>query len=179
MKKIIFILFLAAVTDVSAQNSDCLIDMKGIGRLKIGMSQEEIEKIVKQKFFLKNALDTAVSWQDSASANYKNGKVYLSFQRQYTADKVYFMYLIGIRTSSTLCKTVRAIGIGDDKSAILAAYKQDKKIIKPEYNDKGYPIKNTHRISIEADKLERRIVFHLRNKKVVTIEVSIIFNDEE
>ncbi len=179
MKKIFFLLFIAFVFKSSAQNPDYVIDMNGIGALKIGMSQVEIEKIIRQKLFLKNALDTAISWQDSATANYKNISVLLSFQRQYTADNVYYMYITGIKTSSVLCKTVRGSRIGDDKSKIIAAYKKDRIGMGREYDDEGRAIKNRYLIILKNHSEERVIVFYLRNKKVVALEVKMVFSDEE
>ncbi len=78
--KKVFILFLIGFTlQSAAQNNDCLVDMNGIGALKIGMRQDEIEKLLKQKFVLRNALDTAVSYNDTAMAKYKNSNVQLFF----------------------------------------------------------------------------------------------------
>ncbi len=179
--KIISVLFfIAFVAKGSAQNADYVVDMNGIGALRIGMPRVEIEKMITQKLILKNAMDTADSWQDSATAKYKNITVLLFFQRQYTADKEYYMYLTGMRTSSALCKTIKGIGMGDDKLKIIAAYKQDRLLMSPEYDDQGHAIKNNkYLISIKNESGDRRMVFYLRNKKVESIEVSTVFTDEE
>ncbi len=87
MKKIFFLLFIAFIAKASAQNIDYIVSMSGIGALKIGMSQAELEKLLNQKFILKNALDTTESWQGSIAARYKNINVTLFFQRHYTAEK--------------------------------------------------------------------------------------------
>jgi hypothetical protein len=68
-------------------------------------------------------LDTAVSWQDSTTAKYKNINVILFFQRQYTAENIYYMYLTGLKTNSSLCNTEEGIGIGADKLKIIAPMK--------------------------------------------------------
>ena len=112
LKQIFFLLCIALAANVSAQNKDYLISMNGIGALKIGMSQAEVEKMLNQKFVLRNALDTAVSHHDTATAKYKNSNVQLFFQRQYTAENIYSMYLMGLKTKSPLCKTETGIGIG-------------------------------------------------------------------
>ncbi len=181
MKKIFFILFIAFVAKGSAQNKDYVIDMNGIGALKIGMSQAQIEKMLKQKFVLKNALDTAVSWQDSATAKYKNINVLLWFQRQYTADDIYYMYLIGLKTSSPLCKTVPGIGVGADKLKVIAAYKGANVSMGPEYEDETYTKKSKTRYLVHVGNKsgDRAIVFYLRNKKVQAIQVKTVFSDEE
>jgi len=179
MKKLFFILFISFVLKGNAQNKDYVIDMNGIGALKIGIPQVEIEKIIKQKLFLKNALDTAISWQDSATAKYKNITLLLFFQRQYTADNVYYMYLIGISTRNSLCKTVRGIGIGDDKLKVTEAYKKDDIEMGPEYDDQRNAIKNKYIITLNNHSGKRMMVFYLRNKKVVEIKVKMVFTDEE
>ncbi len=175
------LLFIAFVAKGRAQNPDYVVDMNGIGTLKIGMSQAQIEKMLKQKFTLRNALDTAVSWQDSATAKYKGIAVLLFFQRQYTSDTAYFMYLTGMKTSNALCKTGTGIGIGADKLKIIAAYEADDIFMGPEFEDEGQSVKSKTKylISIRSDSGKRIIVFYLRNKKVVAIEVKTVFTDEE
>ncbi len=165
----------------SAQNNDCLVDMNGIGALKIGMRQDEIEKLLKQKFVLRNAVDTAVSYNDTAMAKYKNSNVQLFFQRQYTAENTYFMYLIGLKTKSPLCKTGKGIGIGSDKLKIISAYETDYVFMRPEFEDEAFTKKSKtgYIIGMNNDNNDRQIVFYLKNKKVVAIEVNTIFNDEE
>ncbi len=56
MKKIFLLLFIAFAVKASAQNIDYTVSMNGIGALNIGMSQTELEKLLNQKFMLKNAL---------------------------------------------------------------------------------------------------------------------------
>jgi hypothetical protein len=181
LKNIFFLVLITLFVKGSAQNSDHLISMNGIGTIKIGMSQNEIEKILNQKFTLRNALDTAESWQDSATAKYKNINVLLFFQRQYTADTTFFMYLIGIKTSGTYFRTSGGVGIGADKLKIIAAYAADNICMGPEFKDESDPIKSktNYLVSVRNESGEREIVFYLRNKKVVAIEVNTIFNDEE
>jgi len=60
LKRLFLLLFIAFAFGSTAQKKDYVIDMNGIGALKIGMHQDEIEKMLKQKLTLKNALDTAV-----------------------------------------------------------------------------------------------------------------------
>ncbi|MBL0130939.1 MAG: hypothetical protein IPP43_07275 [Chitinophagaceae bacterium] len=166
-----------------AQNNDYLVSMEGIGVIKIGMTQTELENLLNQKFVLRNALDSAVSWQDSVKARYKNMDVTLFFQRSYTAENVYYMYLIGLRTTSPLCKTISGISIGADKLQIITANEDNDIIMGPEYENVNDTTttrsKTRYLISIKNDTGTRRITFNLNNKKVVAIEVAIIFNDSE
>jgi hypothetical protein len=71
LKKIFFFFCIVFAVNVTAQNTDYRVSMTGIGTLKIGMSQAEVEKMLNQKFVLRNALDSATSWQDSTSAKYR------------------------------------------------------------------------------------------------------------
>jgi len=166
LKKIFFFLFIAFVAKASAQNIDYTVSMNGIGALKIGMSQAELEKLLNQKFILKNALDTAESWQDSTAARYKNINVTLFFQRHYTAENIYYMYLTGLKTSSPLCKTKQGIGIGADKLKIIAAYEADNISMGPEFEDEAFTKKSKtgYIISMNNDNNDRQIVFYLKNR---------------
>ncbi len=181
LKKIFLLFCIAFAIKASGQNTDCLVSMTGIGTLRIGMSQAEIEKMLNQKFVLRNALDSATSWQDSTSAKYKNSNILLFFQRRYTADNSYYMYLIGLKTSSVLCKTESGIGIGADKLKIIAAYEEDNLSMGPEFEGEDFTKKSKTKyiIHINNNNRDRKIVFYLKNKKVVEIEVKIAFNDEE
>jgi hypothetical protein len=166
-----------------AQNNDYLVSMEGIGAIKIGMTQTELENLLNQKFILRNALDSAVSWQDSVKARYKNMDVTLFFQRSYTAENVYYMYLIGLRTTDPICKTTSGISIGADKLQIIAATEDNDILMGPEYENVNDTTttksKTRYLISIKNETGTRKITLNLNNKKVVAIEVAIIFNDSE
>lgn len=181
LKKVFILFFIGFAIQSAAQNKDYLIDMNGIGTLKIGMSQAEVEKMLKQKFVLRNALDTAVSHHDTATAKYKNINVQLFFQRQYMAENIYSMYLMGLKTKSPLCKTETGIGIGSDKLKIIAAYETDFVSMRPEYEDEEQSVKSKTKyvITIINDSGERRMAFYLRNNRTEAIEVMTVFNDEE
>lgn len=168
-------------TATITQNNDYLVSMEGVGVIKIGMTQTELESLLNQKFILRNALDSAVSWQDSVKARYKDIDLTLFFQRSYTAENVYYMYLIGFRTTSPLCKTTSGIGIGSDKIQIINATEDNDILMGPEYENDTTTTKSKTRylVSIKNDTGTRRISFNLNNNKVVAIEVAIIFSDSE
>jgi hypothetical protein len=181
MKKSI-LLFLVFTTTASAQNKNYLVTMDGIGAVKIGMSQDEIEKMLHQKFVLRNSLDsTAESYNDPATARYKDISLPLFFQRQYTENNNFFMYLIGMKTNSPLFKTENGIGVGSDKLKIISAYEANTISMGPEYEGKDFTIKSKtkYQVTIKSDDYKRQIIFYLRNKKVITIEVDTIFSDSE
>jgi hypothetical protein len=182
MKKLFFLFFIAFSIKASTQSNDYTLSFEGIGPIKIGMTQAELEKLLNKKFILKNALDTAVSWNDSATVKYKRIEVMLFFQRAYTAENIYYMYLIGLRTSSLLCKTKAGVGIGAEKLKIVTAYEANNILMGPQYESEdaaAIKSKTKYLITIKNDTWDRRISFYLSNKKTVAIEVGIIFNDSE
>src|SRR5688500_16922401 len=110
MKKIFLLLLIVTATGAMAQNKDHLISFEGLGSLKLGMTQDELEKMLNQKIKLTNHLDTINDhYQDTVKLKYKNITVQLEFGRNYYAPNVFHMRLIGIRASSPLCKTANGI----------------------------------------------------------------------
>jgi len=187
MKKLLFLFPLAFLAiccnhhNENKQNSDTIISMDGMGEIKIGMKQAEVEKLLNQKFILKNALDTADSWQDSATATYKGIDLQLYFQREYTEGNNFYMYLIGLRTSSSLCKTEPGIGMGTERSKIIAAYEDGYLSLSPDFEDDSTANRSKTKslVNIKNEYGNKQIIFYLSNKKVVAIEAAILFHDGE
>src|SRR5688500_11199977 len=68
-------------------DADHLITLDGIGPLQIGMTQDEVEKLVNKKIPLTNPSDTiSGSWTDSAFIKYKEADLRLTFVRSYEDD---------------------------------------------------------------------------------------------
>lgn len=181
MKKVsLFLLILVSIT-ASAQNKDYLITTDGLGAIKLGMSQAELEKILNKKVPLTNPTDTiSGSWGDSAIIRYKNIDVELKFVRSYYAEGAFRMVITWIKASSPLCKTASGIGIGSGKLQIIAAYDGYYMYIWPEYSDEGrVKSKTNSTISVRKDEEGNTIIFNLVNKKVVSIEILPVFDDEE
>ncbi len=157
-----------------------VISKDGIGDLKVGMSLAEVEKLLGQKFNLKLATDSTL-WQDTTLAKYKDLDVSLYFERQYSEENVYDMQLTGVSTSSPLCKTASGIGIGDEKSAIISAYDDSPIDMGPDYdmvNDTtSVPSKTKFSINVKDDKWDKELVFRLINKKVASIQASILMGE--
>ncbi len=158
-----------------------IISKDGIGELKIGMSQSEVENLLSQKFTFKHAKETTGSWADTVTSKYKDLDVTLFFERQYSDNDAFIMELIGLQTNSPLCKTADGLGIGDEKPAIITAYDDNPINMGPEYervNDTTWlPSKTKYNINVRDDKYEKELVFHLLNKKVVSLEASMIMGD--
>lgn len=189
MKKILLLLFIIAANCAAAQKNDYIISMKGLGALKLGMSQNEVEKILNQKIHLPNSLDTINSnYQDTAKLKYNNINVQLEFDRSYYAPYKFRMRLIGIRASSPLCKTATGLGIGTDQLKIIAAYDNYHVNIQPGFysyyeTEKGIG-KSTLTIMDDIASAEEygkdayTMVFYLLNKKVVSFELKAKLKDE-
>ena len=188
MKTICLSFFIIVAAYATAQNKDYTISMYGLGSLKLGMSQAELEKLLSQKIVLDNHLDTLnYSYQDTAKLKYKGINVQLEFDRNYYAPDVFRMRLIGIRASSPLCKTVTGIGIGSDKLKIITAYDNFHINIQPGYANyyQTETGKGKSTLSVLDDGASTRdgsnahtMVFFLLNKKVVSIELKAKLRDE-
>ncbi len=189
MKRIFLLFFIAVASCAAAQKNDYTFSMKGLGSLQLGMSQANVEKLLKTKILLPNSLDTINhNYQDTAKLKYKNINVQLEFDRSYFAPYKFRMRLIGIRASSPLCKTASGIGIGTDMLKIIAAYDSFHVRIEPGYvtyyeTEKG---KGKSTLSILDDVASvgqygedaYTMVFYLLNKKVVSFELKAKLKDE-
>lgn len=187
MKKICLLFFILAATCAAAQNKDYIISMNGLGSLKLGMSQAEVEKLLNKKILLINSLDTINPfYEDTAKLTYKNIAVQLEFQRNYNVPNQFYMQLIGIRSSSPLCKTATGIGIGTDKLKIIAEYDKYHVNIQPGFysyyeTEKGRGKSTLSILDDAASTMDGSnaytMVFYLLNKKVVSFELKAKFND--
>ncbi|OSZ81099.1 hypothetical protein CAP36_07635 [Chitinophagaceae bacterium IBVUCB2] len=189
MKKIWFIVFIVIGACTSAQKKEQIISMQGLGELKLGMSQAEVEKLLNEKIVLPNSLDTVTyNYQDTAKTKYKNINVQLEFNRSYYAPNVFRMRLIGIRANSPLCKTATGIGVGTDRLKIITAYDNYHVNIQPGFvnyfqTEEG-PGKSTLSVLDDAASTMEywsdayTMVFYLLNKKVVSFELKAKLKDE-
>ena len=159
-----------------------LVSKDGIGDIKIGMTQAELEKLLNQTLTLKHANEKDI-WMDTATAKYKDIDVTLYFEKQYAEDEnaPRIMQLTGVNSSNAKCKTATGIGIGDDKAAIVAAYDDSPIDMGPEYfmvNDSTWePSKNKFYVNVKDDKYDKQISFRLVDKKVAALEASIIMGE--
>jgi hypothetical protein len=92
-----------------------------------------------------------------------------------------YMQLAGLETSSPLCKTEYGVGIGDDKAAILLPYDDRPIEMSPDFeqvNDTTWaPSKTKYSVYVKDDKWDREIIFHLVNKKIVSLGAGIIMGE--
>ena len=105
--------------DKGTVDSKYLLSKEGIGDLKIGMLQKDIEKLLDQRLAMKHANDTGEVWVDTATAKYRDIDVELYFQRSYVEENSDQMELMALSTSSPLCKTADGLGVGDERMLFL------------------------------------------------------------
>jgi hypothetical protein len=189
MKKICFSISVLIAFVATAQNNDYLISMKGLGKLQLGMSNAELEKVLNKKIVLtKNYLDTLNGYYlDTAKIKYKNADVLLEFQRSYFAPYQFRMRLVGIRSANPLYKTAAGIGIGSDRLSIIQEYDTYHTNIYPVY-PRSFKKENSNGESVirilddAASTMDGSdaytMVFYLKNKKVVSFELRANLKDE-
>lgn len=178
---IIAFLIIISITSsaLHAQNNDYLVTMDGIGTLKLDMKQAEVEKLLNKKFTLKNMSEKDGSWMDTVKTKYKNTDITLYFERVYDDETNFHMALAGIMANSPLYKTKTGLGIGADKLRIIGVYEFNRLEVFPDYEDEEYTriSKTLSSIYVYADGSENALVFHLRNKKVISIEIMHFYGD--
>jgi len=167
--------------DKKIENNDYTISKDGIGGLKIGMTHIEVGDLLNKHFSFNAMKDSTGYWNDTVKTKYKDMDVSLFFERQYNENDNGVMLLNGVETTSPLCKTASGIGIGDEKSAILPAYEDNPINMGPEWepvNDSTWAMSKTkYSISVKDDKWDKELIFHLVNKKVVSLQAGIIMGD--
>jgi hypothetical protein len=166
--------------DKKPVNSSYVVSKDGIGEIKIGMTRQELEKLLGQKLAMKHA-DDPEAWADTSTAKFKDIEVILYFERYTEEDDTYDMQLTGIKSSSQLCKTASGLGIGDEKPVIIVAYDDNPVDMGPEYeriNDSTWaPSKTIYNINIRDEKWDRQLIFQLINKKTASLGASIIMGE--
>lgn len=163
------------------ENNEYTISKDGIGKLKIGMTHIEVGDLLNKHFTFNAMKDSVGYWNDTVKTKYMDMDVSLFFERQYNDNDNSIMLLNGVETTSPLCKTASGIGIGDEKSAILPAYEDSPINMGPEWepvNDSTWAMSKTkYSISVKDDKWDKELVFHLVNKKVVSLQAGVIMGD--
>ena len=162
--------------------AEYLVSKDGIGDLKIGLTQAEIEKLLNQPLIMKHAKE-ADTWMDTTTAKYKDIDVTLYFEKQYAEDEnsPRIMQLSGINTTSPKCRTSTGLGIGDDKMSIIEAYDNSPIDLGPEYfmvNDTTWePSKTKFYVNVKDDKYDKQLVFKLENKKITALEATLFIGE--
>ncbi len=163
------------------EKSEYTITKDGIGPLQIGMKDTELETLLNQRFTFRMVIDSPGYWQDTIKAKYKDIDVSLFFERMNGDSDSTYMQLWGLETSSKLCKTEYGVGIGDERSAILQPYDDRPINMGPVYepvNDSTWaPSKTKYYVNVKDDKWDRELIFHLVNKKIISLGAAIIMGE--
>ena len=164
--------------------SEYTITRDGLGEIKIGMKDAELEKLLNQRFSFRMVVDSPGYWSDTIRAKYKDIDVSLFFERMNGQTDSTYMQLLGVETSSPLCKTEYGVGVGDDRAAVLEPYDDMSIYMGPDFemvNDTTWErSKIKYTVSVKDDDWEhgaREIIFHLVNKKVASLGASIAMGE--
>lgn len=169
---------------ISAVDSTYLVSMEGIGSIKTGMSQSELEALLQTKIPLTNPTDSISGiWEDTATVRYKNANFLINFVRSYTGSNPgdFYMRVNGIITENSLFKTNSSIGIGSTKQEIMAAYPDKQLFMHPGFDSDTDTVfsKSIYIINIRDDREGPQIVCYLKDNKTNKIEVSSFYDDQE
>lgn len=163
------------------ENPEYTLTKDGIGDLKIGLKQDEVEKLLNQQLHFQSMKDSDGYWSDTVHVKYKNIDVDLFFERLGDENDNTYMQVSGMETKSPLCKTATGLGVGDDKASILAAYDNSPIDMGPAYeqiNDTTWRSSPTKfNVNIKDTSYDKQIVFHLLNKKTVSVEASYLMEE--
>lgn len=177
-----FKLLLAALVFCScatAQTNLLILDMEGLESVKLGIKQQDLEKIIGKRIPLTNPTDTiSGSWMDSATITYKNIPLQLVFQRQYYDSTNFWMMVTSISTSDNRVKTRKGIKIGSDKVSVINSYEFYPIDIFPEYDMDGKLTGSTI-INVYDNSQSTNLVFRFVRNKVVEVQSRMAFDDED
>lgn len=172
MRKLLwlFLLFLAACGSKNSaknENTDYLLSMDGLDSLKLDMDKAQLEKLLNTQLKFKNI--STNNGADTIPVKYRGMDVLLYMDGSSDSTAM----LRGIQTASSSCKTAKGIGTGSDKIAAIDAYEDNTKYVAPVYEE--YPVRSTTKSVVavmDTALAYRAIVFHIVNKKVVSVELS-------
>jgi len=157
------------------------ISKDGIDDLKIGLTEDQVNKLLGTNFQFETNEDSTGYWQDTVKAKYKDIDVSLFFFREtYDKDSVW-MQLMGVETSSDQVGTATGIGVGDTKHDVIPSYEENPITMGPEWvqiNDTTWDMSKTkYSINVKDDKWDKQLIFHLEDKKIVSLGASMIMED--
>jgi hypothetical protein len=184
MKKLplIILLFAAACSskkDTAAKSASpdaVTVSMNGISDLKIGMTLQNVEKLLKRKLALPTiSSDTSGFAADSVYCKYKEVDYMLILIKGIGENNATAVKVNEIRSSFPELRTPSGIVIGDDACKIISTYEGYRIDIMPNYYNyiKQPPvkIKGESRIWISDDETGHSILFHTKDNKVVAMSV--------
>ena len=203
MKKIPLLIFLfaaacsskntstaTAITPAPAVTDTVAVSMEGMGDVKVDMTMEDLEKLLKRKFLppgqpQPRPLDTAAFeardstradayFPDTINVRYKNVdySIWLTREQQFD-DSTYQTTVLQIISNSPLLKTTSGIRIGDDLQKIVSAYADSSQeiTIGSRFDDPPANGKRPREVTIGGI-VGPAITFFMANNKVESMRVS-------
>jgi len=155
--------------DNPPQNNDYLVSMTGIDSIKLEMTRVELEKILNTKLNLPHlATDGGI---DTLNVKYRGVDMMLIMDGGSDSTAT----LRCIQTTNPSCKTATGFGTGTDKIKVIDAYPDNRRYIGPEYEE--YPVRSVTKsvVAVMDTIYTRALVFHIIDKKVVSVEVNSFY----
>lgn len=176
--KLLYALLSALFSIVAYGQSFTAVTMTGMGDIKLGMKQTDLEKLLGQPLKLPHVNSgNGEYYQDTVHIQYKGLEADVVFQRDYVDEKKYNVTVWEVRSNSATLKTKSGISIGDDKYKIIRTYEGYVIWIMPEYEN-DYTVKSKTRSSIWLHSDSGNvIIFHLDNNKVTAMSVTYFEGD--
>jgi hypothetical protein len=150
------------------------VTMAGIGDIKVGMRQSELEKITGQPIKLKKRTGEEY-YYDTIRLTHKSVPYEIMLAKETDDKERTYLAVYEIKTNSPQIKTKSGISLGDDKLKIITTYEGYSIHITPTYEGEDYNIKSKTKstLTLNSDETNNVITFFLENNKVTAISVGI------
>ncbi|KAA1292800.1 hypothetical protein C4X99_04290 [Leptospira interrogans serovar Geyaweera] len=165
--RILIILTICYVQISLAQNSPLTVDkykihIRGVGKILIGMSVADIEKVTGQQLKLE---EDSLAEQNCAFYDFKNSTLGLSFM--FTGPAKNNMKLARIYLYKSAIETISGIKIGDSLAKLKGTYKEKLEETRGHYTNY---LEYTYRPVDKSDK-NYGIIFETDNRNITSISV--------
>jgi hypothetical protein len=173
-------LFFAAQFQARGQKPDYLLSVEGIGPVKLGMSLDDLQKLVQTPITLKVIGIDSVVLTETVKTKYRGINLEIDLIKMFGTDRA-GIAINGIIASSPLVKTKQGIGIGSTKLQIINAFENYHVDARPVFTDWDRLIKSRTKttVTVKEAKEGPAILFHLVNNRVVSFHIFPDYDDEE
>lgn len=151
---------------VNAQPEPPVVSLAGIGAVKIGMKQRELERLLQSNLSLHHLLEERPQ-ADTVSFSWNGVSYAVVLDRGYDESTRNDITVHAVICESPELKTKSGVGIGDDKLKIVSTYDGYTLHILPAYEGNP-PAKSKTRstVILYSDTSPTCIIFYLDNNKV-------------
>ena len=156
---------------IAAQAQPATVSLAGIGDIKVGMKQSELEKLIGQPVKLVKLLKKENWERDTINFIHKDVPYQVVLDKDYINDPSQGFIVYEVKSNGPALKTKSGIAIGDDKLKIVSTYGDYTIQIMPEYeNDYTVKSKTKSTLWLFGDD-GKVIIFYLTNNKVTGFTV--------